>query len=132
MQPKFDAKKTWEAFLDMDTDPHNDDVSVFMAVPTIYAKLIQEYHNMGDKLDHIDVKDKIMSKIRLMVCGSAHLPDVSNISFDKSTSVNYPKIRRRCTKTCQVQIFSFEYISVHIEFLGENNRIHPTREVWYD
>ena len=81
MQPKFDAKKVWEAFLDMDADPHTDDVSVFMAVPTIYAKLVQEYHNMGDRLDHIDVKDKIMSKIRLMVCGSAHLPDVSNISF---------------------------------------------------
>ena len=74
---KFDAKKVWEIFLDMDDSSHNDDVSVFMAVPTIYAKLVQEYHNMGDKLDHIDVKQKIMSKIRLMVSGSAHMPDVS-------------------------------------------------------
>ena len=77
MLPKFDAKKVWEIFLDMDDSSHNDDVSVFMAVPTIYAKLVQEYHNMGDKLDHIDVKQKIMSKIRLMVSGSAHMPDVS-------------------------------------------------------
>lgn len=75
MLPKFDAKKVWEIFLDMDEESHNDDVSVFMAVPTIYAKLINEYHNMGDKLDNIDIKQKIQSKIRLMVSGSAHMPD---------------------------------------------------------
>ena len=79
MLPKFDAKKVWEIFLDMDEESHNDDVSVFMAVPTIYAKLINEYHNMGDKLDNIDIKQKIQSKIRLMVSGSAHMPDVRNI-----------------------------------------------------
>ena len=78
MLPKFDAKKVWEVFLDMDEESHNDDVSVFMAVPTIYAKLINEYHNMGDKLDNIDIKQKIQSKIRLMVSGSAHMPDVRN------------------------------------------------------
>ena len=78
MLPKFDAKKCWDIFLDMDEDSHNDDVSVFMAVPTIYAKLISQYtNNLGDKYDHVNVKDKILSKIRLMVCGSAHLPDVS-------------------------------------------------------
>ena len=71
--------KVWEIFLDMDEESHNDDVSVFMAVPTIYAKLINEYHNMGDKLDNIDIKQKIQSKIRLMVSGSAHMPDVRNI-----------------------------------------------------
>ena len=80
MLPKFNAQKVWEVFLDMDEDSHNDDVSVFMAVPTVYAKLIQEHHNMGDKLDHIDVKQKIMSKIRLMVSGSAHMPDVSKLT----------------------------------------------------
>ena len=79
MLPKFDAKKVWEVFLDMDEESHNDDVSVFMAVPTIYAKLINEYHNMGEKLDNIDIKQKIQSKIRLMVSGSAHMPDVRNI-----------------------------------------------------
>ena len=77
MLPKFDAKKVWEIFLDMDGESHNDDVSVFMAVPTIYAKLIQEYRNMGHSLDNINVKQKIMEKIRLMVSGSAHMPDVS-------------------------------------------------------
>ena len=73
MLPKFDAKTVWEIFLD--DKSHNKDVSVFMAVPTIYAKLIQEYHNMGDEIDHREVKEMITSKIRLMVSGSAHMPD---------------------------------------------------------
>ena len=57
MLPKFDANKVWQILLDTDEDSHNDDVSVFMAVPTIYAKLIQEYHHPLAKLDHIDIKD---------------------------------------------------------------------------
>ena len=76
MEPKFDAKRVWDIFLDADEESHNDDVSVFMAVPTIYAKLIQEYHKMEAEKQQM-VKQKIMSKIRLMVSGSAHLPDVS-------------------------------------------------------
>ncbi|XP_053401630.1 malonate--CoA ligase ACSF3, mitochondrial-like [Mercenaria mercenaria] len=72
MLPNFDPKEVWKALL-------RDDLSInmFMAVPTIYAKLIEEY----DKQRHADNKyipDNLPSvlteKFRLMVSGSAALP----------------------------------------------------------
>ena len=42
MQPKFDASKIWGQILAVDT-PVENRVNLFMAVPTIYAKLISEY-----------------------------------------------------------------------------------------
>lgn len=61
--PKFDAKATWSAFA-------RGEITVFMAVPTIYSKLIAEWESSPDK--------KTLSagcrKMRLMVSGSAALP----------------------------------------------------------
>lgn len=47
-----------------------------MAVPTIYAKLIEEYHKVFEEdpkmVDHI--RNTLKTKLRLMVSGSAPLP----------------------------------------------------------
>ncbi|KAJ9587333.1 hypothetical protein L9F63_019160, partial [Diploptera punctata] len=75
MLPKFDAATVWNHLL-AENIPKTAEVNVFMAVPTVYVKLLEEY-------DKIIAKDpgaqeriyKICSeKIRLMVSGSAPLP----------------------------------------------------------
>ena len=65
MLPHFDAKTVWQHLL-------NGDVNVFMAVPTVYAKLL-EYLRSNPHLND-NVKDTLGDKIRLMVSGSAALP----------------------------------------------------------
>ena len=67
MEPKFDADKVWASLLD------NPDVNVYMAVPTIYVKLIQKHESFNDKKKDL-IKQKLMEKMRLMVSGSAALP----------------------------------------------------------
>lgn len=56
--------------------PSEKRVSVFMAVPTIYAKLIEEYDKLfgGDSKMQGYIKTSLKSKVRLMVSGSAPLP----------------------------------------------------------
>lgn len=61
--PKFDAKLAWSAFA-------RGDITVFMAVPTIYSKLIAEWESSPDKR----ALSTGCSKMRLMVSGSAALP----------------------------------------------------------
>ncbi|MFK7843692.1 MAG: AMP-binding protein, partial [Rhodothermales bacterium] len=65
MLPGFDAARVWHAFK---TFP----LTLFMAVPTIYAKLIQYW-------DHAPASERVQlsvacQKFRLMVSGSAALP----------------------------------------------------------
>nr|CAD7424205.1 unnamed protein product [Timema monikensis] len=67
MLPKFDAGQVWRHLL------INARVNIFMAVPTIYMKLIEEYeNNLKDREE--EVRDICSNKIRLMVSGSAALP----------------------------------------------------------
>lgn len=56
--------------------PSEKRVSVFMAVPTIYAKLIEEYDKVlcADSKMQEYIKTSLKSKVRLMVSGSAPLP----------------------------------------------------------
>ena len=65
MMPKFDAVSVWQKFIDRD-------LSLFMAVPTIYSRLIKAWNEASS------VMKKRMSssckKMRLMVSGSAALP----------------------------------------------------------
>lgn len=65
MLAKFDAQKVWDRI-------SNGDLTLFMAVPTIYVKLIAAWENADSD------RQKSMSdgckKIRLMVSGSAALP----------------------------------------------------------
>ena len=60
---KFDAKVVWSAFA-------RGDITVFMAVPTIYSKLIVEWESSPDR----NSLSAGCSKARLMVSGSAALP----------------------------------------------------------
>lgn len=63
---RFDAKKMWELF-------QSEKFSLFMAVPTIYAKMIQEFDLMNQ--DEQNECRKACFNMRLMVSGSMALPD---------------------------------------------------------
>ncbi|KAG8231509.1 hypothetical protein J437_LFUL011547 [Ladona fulva] len=56
--------------------PAQDRINIFMAVPTIYAKLIEEYDKVFSKNSRMKeyIKNVCLQKIRLMVSGSAPLP----------------------------------------------------------
>ncbi|XP_015905510.2 malonate--CoA ligase ACSF3, mitochondrial [Parasteatoda tepidariorum] len=70
MQPKFDAPEAWKYFLNLDsTKPR---VNLFFAVPTMYAKLLQEYNNSG--YNESSSRDKCLKTMRLMSSGSSSLP----------------------------------------------------------
>lgn len=70
MLPKFSAKEVWSQFL----GSHEDNkITVFMAVPTIYAKLIDEFERSLSNRKEA-VKTELQRYVRLMVSGSAPLP----------------------------------------------------------
>ncbi|XP_060109549.1 malonate--CoA ligase ACSF3, mitochondrial [Heteronotia binoei] len=71
MLPEFSAQTVWERFL----DPQAPRVNVFMAVPTMYAKLT-EYYDKHFSQPHVQdfVRAVCQENIRLMVSGSAALP----------------------------------------------------------
>ncbi|XP_055363236.1 malonate--CoA ligase ACSF3, mitochondrial isoform X2 [Betta splendens] len=71
MLPEFQPQKVWDMLL----SPQAPKVNVFMAVPTIYSKLIQ-YYDQHFTQPHVKdfVKAFCKERIRLMVSGSAALP----------------------------------------------------------
>uniref|UniRef100_A0A2K6BDJ7 Malonate--CoA ligase ACSF3, mitochondrial n=1 Tax=Macaca nemestrina TaxID=9545 RepID=A0A2K6BDJ7_MACNE len=71
MMPEFSAQQVWEKFLSSETPR----ISVFMAVPTIYTKLM-EYYDRHFTQPHAQdfLRAVCEEKIRLMVSGSAALP----------------------------------------------------------
>ncbi|XP_056267896.1 malonate--CoA ligase ACSF3, mitochondrial [Pseudoliparis swirei] len=71
MLPEFQPQKVWERLLSSKAPL----VNVFMAVPTIYSKLIQ-YYDQHFTQPHVKdfVKAVCKERIRLMVSGSAALP----------------------------------------------------------
>ncbi|XP_062238102.1 malonate--CoA ligase ACSF3, mitochondrial [Platichthys flesus] len=71
MMPEFQPQKVWEMLLSSKAPM----VNVFMAVPTIYSKLIQ-YYDQHFTQPHVKdfVKAVCKERIRLMVSGSAALP----------------------------------------------------------
>ncbi|XP_068436324.1 malonate--CoA ligase ACSF3, mitochondrial [Clinocottus analis] len=71
MLPEFQPQKVWEMLLSSKAPL----VNVFMAVPTIYSKLIQYYdHHFTQPHVKDFVKAVCKERIRLMVSGSAALP----------------------------------------------------------
>ncbi|XP_023337014.1 acyl-CoA synthetase family member 3, mitochondrial [Eurytemora carolleeae] len=64
MLPGFDAARVWSALV-------NNEVNIFMAVPTIYAKLIEYFDKTNMSSSTVTNACK---GIRLMVSGSAALP----------------------------------------------------------
>ena len=69
MLPDFSADLVWKLLASDDND-----INVFMAVPTIYAKLVEAFGKAG--IGEERARSQLRSKIRLMVSGSAALPEV--------------------------------------------------------
>ncbi len=65
MLPRFDANAVWDAIA-------GGGVTLFMAVPTVYAKLICAWETAAP--DHRANLSQACAKLRLMVSGSAALP----------------------------------------------------------
>ena len=63
--PKFDASTVWRKFIE-------EDLTLFMAVPTIYSSLISHFDAASEGEKH-EMK-RSCQKFRLMVSGSAALP----------------------------------------------------------
>ena len=63
--PRFDPLQTWHKFIERD-------LTLFMAVPTIYVKLIAAWE--GATPQEQELMGKACQKFRLMVSGSAALP----------------------------------------------------------
>lgn len=76
MLPKFDAKEVWSYLLAINGKTDRK-VNVYMAVPTIYSKLIEEYDRLfkTDEKMVVYIKNTLKNKIRLMVSGSAPLSE---------------------------------------------------------
>ncbi|KAK2703470.1 malonate--CoA ligase ACSF3, mitochondrial-like [Artemia franciscana] len=73
MLPKFSASDVWNSLLSLD---ESKQITVFMAVPTVYSKLIEYFENRWDlNLEKRNFTKALCSEnIRLMVSGSAPLP----------------------------------------------------------
>ncbi|EIE87516.1 hypothetical protein RO3G_12227 [Rhizopus delemar RA 99-880] len=68
MYQKFDAAAVWSRW----SDPELPKLSVFMSVPTVYAKLIQYYKTQDEETQ--EKLTKACKQFRFMVSGSASLP----------------------------------------------------------
>lgn len=75
MLPRFASDNVWTYLLNVNM-PVKDRITLFMAVPTMYSFLIQEYDNLFSKKAQMAeyIKSHCQQKIRLMVSGSAPLP----------------------------------------------------------
>lgn len=67
--PKFDARDVWTRFM---SHAERDPLTLFMAVPTIYSRLIEAY-DAASATDKARMS-KACNQFRLMVSGSAALP----------------------------------------------------------
>ena len=63
--PRFDPLETWQTFVDRD-------LTLFMAVPTVYVKLIEVWESAHPQEQKL--MQEACQKFRLMVSGSAALP----------------------------------------------------------
>ena len=63
--PKFEAEKVWQKF-------EEGKLTLFMAVPTIYYKLVKHWEAQSEDLQQ--AMSKACNRFRLMVSGSAALP----------------------------------------------------------
>lgn len=91
MLPAFEAKKCWEKI-------QSGKFSLFMAVPTVYAKLIREWDE-SEALQ--ELRSEACSKFRLMISGSAALP-VPVLEKWKSVSGHFLLERYGMTETGMV------------------------------
>ncbi|XP_065338199.1 malonate--CoA ligase ACSF3, mitochondrial [Cloeon dipterum] len=75
MMANYDTSVVWKHLLAIKV-PAKDRVNVFMAVPTIYLKLLKEYDDIFGKNERMReyIKATCKKNMRLMVSGSASLP----------------------------------------------------------
>ena len=83
IHPRFDPQAVWNEF-------RKGDISLFMAVPTIYAKLI-EWYDYVDSDEQMNL-GKAVSNLRLTVSGSAPL---STSLFDRWYEISGHKMLER-------------------------------------
>ncbi len=78
MMESFSADSAWKAMTD-----ESNGINVFMAVPTVYAKLVEASRTLfgSDEAEIARTRDILRRKFRLMVSGSAALPEVVKIPF---------------------------------------------------
>lgn len=76
MLPKFDSTTVWSYLLGVNAPQTDRKITVFMAVPTIYSKLIDEHTKVFSQDSKMCeyIKNTLKAKVRLMVSGSAPLP----------------------------------------------------------
>uniref|UniRef100_A0A131XXY1 Putative acyl-coa synthetase n=1 Tax=Ixodes ricinus TaxID=34613 RepID=A0A131XXY1_IXORI len=88
MLPKFDAAEVWKHLLHLDKS--KPPVSIFMAVPTMYVKLIEHYeqHMRRNKETAPEVVKKVFAEnIRFVISGSASLPQPIFEKFEEITGM---------------------------------------------
>lgn len=93
MLPQFDSSSVWTYLLNVNL-PMRDRISVFMAVPTIYSLLIQEYDKIFSQNSQMTeyIKSHCKNKLRLMISGSAPLPETV---FNKWLEITGHKLLER-------------------------------------
>ncbi|GFO49300.1 acyl-CoA synthetase family member 3 [Plakobranchus ocellatus] len=78
MEPKFDAQSVWDLLTSPAVKHLDRSINLFMAVPTVYAKLMTYYEENVEARDASMaakfIKLTLSKNIRLMVCGSAAMP----------------------------------------------------------
>ncbi|CAH0390065.1 unnamed protein product [Bemisia tabaci] len=86
MRPNFDPAEVWHYLLALKQTPE-ERVNIFMGVPTMYVKLIEEYDKALSKTEKMVeyVKSHCEKNIRLMVSGSAPLPSPIFSQWEKIT-----------------------------------------------
>lgn len=107
MHTKFESTTVWEKLLNINA-PTKHRITVFTAVPTIYALLIAEYEKAFGKDDGMIeyVRTQCKKNIRLMVSGSAPLP--INV-FNKWQDITGHRILERYGMTETGMILSNPY-----------------------
>lgn len=110
MLPKFDSNTVWAYLLGINTNPDDRRISVYMAVPTIYSKLINEYQKVfsGDSKMVEYIRTTLKNRVRLMVSGSAPLP--ANI-YNKWLDISGHRLLERYGMTEIGMCLSNEYHS---------------------
>ncbi|ENN70246.1 hypothetical protein HUJ04_013123 [Dendroctonus ponderosae] len=77
MLKKFNANTVWSYLLGVNARPDDRRITLFMGVPTMYSKLVEEYERVFKQDPKMAeyIRNTLKSKIRLMVSGSAPLPE---------------------------------------------------------
>ncbi|XP_066260758.1 malonate--CoA ligase ACSF3, mitochondrial [Euwallacea similis] len=77
MLKKFNANTVWSYLLGVNARPDERRITLFMGVPTMYSMLVEEYEKVFKQDPKMAeyIRNTLKSKVRLMVSGSAPLPE---------------------------------------------------------